>query len=136
MIFYRLLIFFQRSFSKILSGIPLGCQAVWTQIRPDILTGLIWVQTVCKGYQQTTQVATSKEKSKVNNVYYLIFTVRNNLTSRQQTQNRQNQRRPQPPPLQPPLPPLPLPQTHLLPTLNLLYLLMLKKNWSQRMTRY
>ena len=24
----------------------------WIQIRPDILLGLIWVQTVCKSYQQ------------------------------------------------------------------------------------
>ena len=24
-----------------------GCQTVWTQIRPEILSGLIWVQTVC-----------------------------------------------------------------------------------------
>ena len=29
------------------------CQIVWIQIRPDILSGLIWVQTVCKSYQQT-----------------------------------------------------------------------------------
>ena len=25
-------------------------------LRPDILSGLIWVQTVCKGYEQTTLV--------------------------------------------------------------------------------
>ena len=31
------------------------CQTVKTQIRPDILSGLIWVQTVCKVYEQTTQ---------------------------------------------------------------------------------
>ena len=24
----------------------------WIQIRPDIMSGLIWIQTVCKGYQQ------------------------------------------------------------------------------------
>ena len=30
------------------------CQPVWIKIRPDILSGLIWVQTVCKGYRQTT----------------------------------------------------------------------------------
>ena len=29
------------------------CQIVWIQIRPGILLGLIWVQFVCKGYQQT-----------------------------------------------------------------------------------
>ena len=28
----------------------LQCQAIWSQIRPDVL---IWVQTVCKGSQQT-----------------------------------------------------------------------------------
>ena len=33
---------------------PSGCQTVQIQIRPDILSGLIWVQTVCKGYQQPT----------------------------------------------------------------------------------
>ena len=42
-------------FQKILSGMPSECQIVWVQIRPDISSGLIWVQTVCKSYQQTTQ---------------------------------------------------------------------------------
>ena len=28
-------------------------KTVWIQIRPDILSGLIWVQTVCKDYQPT-----------------------------------------------------------------------------------
>ena len=28
----------------------------------DVLLGLIWVQTVCKGYQQTTKIATSGER--------------------------------------------------------------------------
>ena len=45
--------FFQINFfKKILSGIRSGCQAVWIQIRPKILSALIWVQTVCKGDQQ------------------------------------------------------------------------------------
>ena len=35
-------------------SIPYRCQTVWIQNRPDILSGLIWVQTVCMGYQQTT----------------------------------------------------------------------------------
>ena len=34
---------------------------VWIQIRPDILSGLIRIQTVCKGYQQMTNVATSRQ---------------------------------------------------------------------------
>ena len=55
LLFGRLLNFF-KLFRKILSGIPTGRHTVWIQIRPDILSGLIWVQTVCKGYQQTTLV--------------------------------------------------------------------------------
>ena len=50
-----LCIFFQNQlFQKILSGIPPECQTDWIQIRPDILSSVIWVQTVCKSYQQTT----------------------------------------------------------------------------------
>ena len=41
-------IFQNQLFRKILSGISYECQTVWTQIRPDILSGLIWVQTICK----------------------------------------------------------------------------------------
>ena len=42
--------FFQNQlFRKIPLGIPFECQTVWIQISPDILSGLIWVQTVCKG---------------------------------------------------------------------------------------
>ena len=37
------------------------CQTVWIQIRTDSLSGLIWVQTVCIGFQQTTVVPASKE---------------------------------------------------------------------------
>ena len=39
-----------------ISGIPSECQTDWIQIRLDILLCLIWVQSVCKGYQQTTLV--------------------------------------------------------------------------------
>ena len=63
--------FFQNYFfQKILSGILSECQTVWIQIRADILSALIWVQTVCKGYQQTTKVATSEER--VNPLYKLL----------------------------------------------------------------
>ena len=41
---------------KILSGIPSECQTVLTLIRPDNSSGLIWVKTVCQGYQQMTLV--------------------------------------------------------------------------------
>ena len=36
--------FFQNQlFQKLISGIPSECQTVWIQIRPDKLSGLIWV---------------------------------------------------------------------------------------------
>ena len=35
-------------FQNIFSGMPSVCQTVWIQIRPGILPGLIWVQTVWK----------------------------------------------------------------------------------------
>ena len=46
--------FFQNHLKKNISGIPSKCQTDWIQIRPDILSGLIWVQSVCKGYEQKT----------------------------------------------------------------------------------
>ena len=49
--FCRLLIFFKiKFFLKILARIPSAYRTVKTQIRPDILSGLIWVLTVCKDY--------------------------------------------------------------------------------------
>ena len=56
-------------FFKNLSAIPSECQTVWIQIRPNIFfqkkslrntirvsnSFLIWIHTVCKSYQQTTQ---------------------------------------------------------------------------------
>ena len=45
------LIIFFNFFSRTLSV----CQTVWIQIRTDILSVLIWAQTVCKGYQQTNK---------------------------------------------------------------------------------
>ena len=57
--------FFQNHFfRKILSGISSECQTVWIQVKPDILLGLIWVQTVCKGYQQMTLVVNEDNSSK------------------------------------------------------------------------
>ena len=49
------------TFQKVLSGALSECQTVWIQIRMYILSVLIWVQTVCKGYQQTTKIAANKE---------------------------------------------------------------------------
>ena len=48
--FCRLLIVFKINFS----GIPSEYQPDWVKIRPEVLLGLFWVQTVFKVYQQTT----------------------------------------------------------------------------------
>ena len=41
--------FFQNQlFQKILLRMTCECQTDWIQIKPDILSGLIWFQTVCK----------------------------------------------------------------------------------------
>ena len=40
----------------------LTCQKVWVQIRPDILSGLIWVQTISNGYEQTTVIVTGRQR--------------------------------------------------------------------------
>ena len=61
----RLPTFFKITFfQKILSGTVSGCQMVLIQIRTDILSVLIWVQTVLTGYWQMTKVATYKERVK------------------------------------------------------------------------
>ena len=39
-------------FLKIISRIPSECQTVLILISPDVLSILIWAQTVCKDYQQ------------------------------------------------------------------------------------
>ena len=39
---------------------------------PDILEGLMWVQTVCRGYQQKTKVVTSGEKDKIATLYEFV----------------------------------------------------------------
>ena len=53
----HLLIFFKINFfRKIISEIPSECQTDSFQVRPDISLGLIWIQFVYKGYEQTTLV--------------------------------------------------------------------------------
>ena len=41
--------FFQNKlFQRIFSGLPLECQTVWIKIRPDKMSSLILIQTVCQ----------------------------------------------------------------------------------------
>ena len=39
------------------------------------MSGLIWVQTVCKGYQHTTKVAASRERVNVFDIVYIGFVI-------------------------------------------------------------
>ena len=65
--------FFHLLFQKILSGSLSECQMVWIQIRTDILSVLIWVQTVCKCYQQKTMPSLARKESRVNGNPILCF---------------------------------------------------------------
>ena len=56
--------FFKLTFSQFLSGILSECQTVWIQIRTYILTVLIRVNTVCKGYQQRQESPLSRKELK------------------------------------------------------------------------
>ena len=59
-------IFFKITFfEKNPSGIPTECQTVSIQIRPEILSGLIWVQTFCKDYEQMTKFTACSQRGKV-----------------------------------------------------------------------
>ena len=49
---------------KFFQGCHIECRTVWFQIRMDELSGLIWVQTVCKLYQQTTMAGKEWRKTK------------------------------------------------------------------------
>ena len=61
-------IFQHHFFQNILSGITSEYQPAWIHIRPNILSGLIWVQSVRKGYQQMTQLAASRQRGKTMNI--------------------------------------------------------------------
>ena len=49
---------------NIISGTLIECQTVWIEIRTDIVSVLIRVQTVCKGYQQVTEVSATNCKER------------------------------------------------------------------------
>ena len=57
--------FFNHHFSKDILSIPLKCQTVGIQIKPDILSSHGLGKTVCKGYQQMTRVTASNFVARV-----------------------------------------------------------------------
>ena len=64
----RLLTFKIDFLKKSISGVPSKSQTGTIQIRTDILSVLIWVQIVCKGYQQTTKIAASKDRQTCSSI--------------------------------------------------------------------
>ena len=50
-------------FHKILSRTIPECKTVWIQISPDVVSGLIWVQTICKNHQQMTKFTAGRQSS-------------------------------------------------------------------------
>ena len=58
--FFCHLIFLKSTFFETFFQEYHQCQTIWIQIRPDKMSGLIRVQTVCKGYQQATLVGRVK----------------------------------------------------------------------------
>ena len=67
---FLLLLFF---FKIILSGTLSECQTVWFRFRTDVLSVLIWVHTVVKGYQQTTKDAACKERDCGVHYYFDLY---------------------------------------------------------------
>ena len=49
------------------------CQTVLIQIKPDIFSGLILVQTVCKGYHQMTLADKELKMTEFENITTLLY---------------------------------------------------------------
>ena len=66
--FLSSVVFLNKHFRKNLSGIRSECQTVLIpiQIRPDVLSGLIWVQTLCKGCQLKRAKETEKQLARTS----------------------------------------------------------------------
>ena len=60
---------------RIISRIQSECQTVWIQIKTNILLVLIWVQTVCKGCQQTTKSPLAWKELNVWNYWPLFIEI-------------------------------------------------------------
>ena len=56
--------FFKINFLKKPLGTLTKCQTIWIKIRTDRMSALIWVQTVCKDYQQMKKSPLAKKELK------------------------------------------------------------------------
>ena len=55
------------------------CQTVWIQLMPDILSSLIWAQTICTGYQQTPIIGKKSIDNSLCNFSPINFKYQNQL---------------------------------------------------------
>ena len=53
--------------------LPSACQSVWIQIRPDIMLGLIWVQTVCKSLAEDTYHADNELRKYIYQISHIKY---------------------------------------------------------------
>ena len=60
-------------FKIFFSGTPSEYQTVWIQSRPDLLSGLIWVQTVCKSYRQTATLVGNASSQSCMHSYAVVL---------------------------------------------------------------
>ena len=89
-LFCRQLIFFSKSLfsNKSFRTIMQMPNSLYRQIRHDILSGLIWVQTVCKGYQQKTQgdkLLRATKISDIDNLLHVISFTQSSINMLQRT---------------------------------------------------
>ena len=74
MLFLVICFFSKSTFFVENSGIPSECQTDWIQIRPDILSRQILVQSLCKGYEQMTlHVVGNGLNFRINEVLVVIL---------------------------------------------------------------
>ena len=116
---YRRLFKSFTDFLNNISRIQPECQTVLIQIRPDVLSGMVWVQTICKGYQQATLVGKELKgclnSLKIRNtsiiirnpgrdIFFLLYTRKEIITRNQNCkQSRLRAKKgPAPPPPPPP----------------------------------
>ena len=79
-LFCCLLIFFKINFFEKFFQEYDQNQTVWILIRPDVLSGRIWVQPVCKGYQQMIKIGQSQASNgPAHEIVVLITYIRKSL---------------------------------------------------------
>ena len=79
--------FFSKNNFQNFSGIPSEFQTNCIKVRPDILSGLIWYQTIYKNYWQITIAGINFFLNASSNFCRLLITFANSFGSEQDQQN-------------------------------------------------